>query len=418
MRVSSKYHFKSTSLYAFFMWLILRLKYIPESKECHFFSYQAEMAKYHVGSSNNKDSIKALIERNPYFEDLIDLKQNAETVVNYTWDKENNITLTPHGMMTFKRGLHCNGAVFVDDALADPAEKLDPTKVHRINDIFFKQIMDIPDEGVPMHVVGTAQTQEDFYFDERVKEEFAVKVMPAFKNAKINDVGEIIDGEPLWPEWLNKKQLLSRQKLRGVKTFSQEYMCNPVYDSSSFFKREQIEPLVKHQSVSKFEPSDSDVIAGYDLGKHSHPSHFAVHRIKDGKRKQLVSKWFDRMDYIDQIDIIEGYIERLGIYKVYFDNSRGELETLEEQGKLPSEFEGINFTRKNKNAMATEFEIAVNSKRIEFVEDKRQLNQILVVDNDLKARETTQGHGDSFWSNALTFADALESKVEMYIPTT
>ena len=51
--------------------------------------------------------------------------------------------------------------------------------------------------------------------------------------------------------------------------------------------------------------------------------------------------------------------------------------------------------------MATNFEKMVENNEVELLNDRRMLDQILVVDNDLQALETPEGHGDSFWSIAL-----------------
>jgi len=419
MRVSAKYHFKSTSLYAHFMWLLLKMRYDDKPRECHFFSYQAELAGYHVGSKSNKDSIKALIRRNPYFHEVVDNKIYAETVIDYTWDGVSNITLTPHGLLTFKRGLHCNGAVYVDDALQDPAEKLNPKVIYRINDIFYSQVIDIPDDGVPLHVVGTAQTRDDFYFDERSKHEFNIRINPAVTDAKVDKDGWLLGGTPLWKEWLDLEKLQHRQRVRGIKVFSQEYMCNPVYSADSFFKREQLDSLVKQKNVHQYEAStDEDVIAGFDIGKHAHPSHLAVYAVKGDNWRQLLSKWFDRVNYTDQVDYIKEMIEALDIDTVYYDATRGELEALEELGELPVEFEPVIFSRRSKHALATQFEIRVEKNRITFVADDRQISQIVAVTNDLDAIQSKEGHGDSFWSNALCFKELTEDTADMVILNT
>jgi len=417
MRVSARVHFKSMSLYAHVMWHILKLRYNEETVENHYFSYKAEMASYHVGSRSNKDNIRSLIQANPYFKGIIDNKPNAEALLDYSWTaKGARYTLHPHGMLTFKRGLHCNGTLYIDDALQDPSERLDPKIIYKINDIFYTQVIDIPiGEKSQIHVVGTAQTKHDFYFDKRSKEDFAIMVLPAVSDPTVSEDGFINGGVALWPEWFDLKELMKRQRARGLKTFSQEYMCNPVYSADSFFKMEQLTPLIKFKNVLEFNPEASIVVSGYDIGKHAHPAHFCIFEINKGYRKQLLSKWFDRVDYIDQVRYIEDAIDEYGIDTVYYDATRGELEALEEQGNLPAEFEPINFSKKSKHSMATQFEIAVNNKTIGFVEDTRQIEQILQVVNDLSAIETKGGHGDSFWSIALSFCDEIDAKADIYI---
>ena len=69
--------------------------------------------------------------------------------------------------------------------------------------------------------------------------------------------------------------------------------------------------------------------------------------------------------------------------------------------------EGVNFTQKKKFEIAAQFEKAVKNKKIVLLADDRQKRQILNCDNDLKSMDTPEGHGDSFWSNALAIDAAL-----------
>ena len=54
-----------------------------------------------------------------------------------------------------------------------------------------------------------------------------------------------------------------------------------------------------------------------------------------------------------------------------------------------------------KNRITPEFEKRVQNKQIELIPDRRMIDQILLVNNEFKAFETSEGHGDSFWSIAL-----------------
>jgi hypothetical protein len=418
IRVSARVHFKSLSLYAYVMWLVLRMRYTHTSMEGHYFSYKSDMAKYHLGDPLNIDNIKSLIARNPYFHGIRDNKAQAESIINYTWDGISNFAMKPAGMLSFKRGLHCNGPVLIDDALHDPAEKLDPRTVKRINTTFFAQILDIPIGDRPeIHVVGTAQTDRDFYFDERVKEEgFKVKVMPALSNLKTDEYGWIIDGTPLWKEWMDLDTHKRKQKGRGIKVYAQEYLCDPAYSANTFFKKWQFEalPKVEQKLTTDYNP-EVEVVAGWDLGKHSHPAHFTVIEKRGDARVQVFDKWFDGVDYTEQLDFIKDKVNDLNIDNVYYDATRGELEVLTERGELPAEFVGISFTRKIKFALATEFEKAVTNKKLSIIDNDRTIDQICTVDNELNAPETKDGHGDSFFSFSLAFADRMQAEPELYI---
>ncbi len=46
-----------------------------------------------------------------------------------------------------------------------------------------------------------------------------------------------------------------------------------------------------------------------------------------------------------------------------------------------------------------------DSRTVDLVDDPRQHNQLLAVNNNLQAVESPQGHGDSFWSVALALPE-------------
>jgi len=414
MRVSARDHFKSTSLYADFMWRLWKHAY--ENKEYHYFSYQDSMAGYHISK------IKRMIFDNPYFDQCIDLKPTAESVISYSWDYDSHkvaytiITMQPHGLLSFKRGIHCDG-VYVDDPFQDPDNAMILTKIEKINKIIKTQILDMPKRGGFCKIVGTPQTTADFFFDEEMKKKFALVVQPAEKD-KVNKIA-------LWPEHMSWKELQIRKATRGSKIYNQEYLCSPVYSENSFFKEEELNKVVNTNLPNRsiFDtitgPENFDTIGGWDLGKKRHPAHFSVFQIQmvNGKRKavQIHQVFFDRWDYAGnddeqfnpdkptQISYVNQAIKEFKIDKVFCDNTRGELTTLEERKELPPQLVLVTFTSKNKYSMATEFEKGVNQEFIELQNDQRMIRQILQVTNDLQAVETHEGHGDSFWSIALCF---------------
>lgn len=407
MRVSAKDHFKSTSLYADFMQQLIKHPF--ENREYHYFSYQDQLAAYHIYK------IKDLIKNNPYFQNITDCKTTAEGVIKYTWDGGKHFTtMEPHGLLAFKRGIHCHG-VYVDDPFQDPDNKLILTKVYKINHIIKTQILDMPLKGGFCKIVGTPQTNTDFFFDKEMHKKFKILIQPAEKDVK-NKVA-------LWPEHMGWDELQARKLIRGIKIYNQEYLCSPVYAENSFFTEAEIMEVVNPelQNLSIFDiikgPENYETIGGWDLGKKRHPAHFTVFQIKvvDGVKKavQIHQAFFDSWDYAGnddeqfnpdkptQISYIKQAIKNFKIDKIFADNTRGELTTLEERKELPPEISLETFTSKDKYSMATDFEKSVNQKYIELQNDGRMIRQMLVVTNDLQAVETPEGHGDSFWSIAL-----------------
>ena len=396
IRVSARDHMKSMAFYAYIMWLLW--KHHDENAEGQYFSYNAKMAAYHTAK------IKTAIGCNPYFAGVIDKKTYSESGIDYSWDGVHRFTITPRGLLEFKRGIHSR-YIFVDDPMQDPENKLIPTKITRINDIMRTQILDMAQRE--LHVVGTPQTNGDFFFDPSFTSRFSVQILPAV----VSDEKQIA----LWPEWMDYDELMAKKVERGEKAFNQEYLCSPVYAEEAF-----ILPSVYDSRVDKSLPNwtiegwrgrkevpDRDRVGGFDIGKRSHPSHFAIFEHDTDKEKwiQIHSKWMDNWDYTDQVEYLVEAADAFGLYSLRYDNTRGEFEGMEERGELPACMEPVVFTHKSKHGMATDFDRALTSGDIVLLNDERQRAQVLVVTNDLQAPVTPQGHGDSFFSLCLAIKD-------------
>ena len=69
----------------------------------------------------------------------------------------------------------------------------------------------------------------------------------------------------------------------------------------------------------------------------------------------------------------------------------------------------MHFTTKSKNTMAQIFEQYVHSDNLYLIKDERQRQQIISVNNELKAPETPMGHGDAFFSIAMALQAVHET---------
>lgn len=428
-RIGARDHLKSTGVYGYLMWRLL--KSFGKNEDWDYFSFQAKMAKHHIAK------IKRLITGNPYFQSLIDLKPTSEGTIQYSWigDAAHIFSVTPHGMLAFKRGLHGYGAI-VDDPFQDPENKLLLTVIKKINSVFVTQIMDIPSHE--LHVVGTAQTNYDFFFDKKIMSRFAVMIKPAVKTAKAPD--QWTDADVAWPEHMNANELRARLVERGRKIFNQEYLVTPAYAENSFFKEVDLQKVIQSNPPLSYRipyETKNTMVGGWDLGKKSHPAHLVVYEIIRTVEQpptppvnplsittpapppakvvktvwvQRLQFWMDGWDYTKQVEFAHTIIQNLKVDKLFYDNTRGELESLAEQHLLKPQLKPVVFSAKTKAAMATEFEKAVNNGTIILLDDPRQLEQILAVTNDLDAQEGPNGHGDSFWSNALCFQYLLANQ--------
>ena len=322
------------------------------------------------------------------------------------------MTLDPKSLLSFKRGIHPDWLA-VDDPFQDPDNKLEPTSVLKINDVFKKQILDMPKVGGELHVVGTPQTPQDFFFDTTVMRRFSVVVQPAI----ISEAERIAR----WPEYMPFEELLERREERGAKVFNQEYICNT---EDAWLEEVDVlaavnQELPNRSVFTKHTNLTGDISAGFDIGKKRNPSHLAIYETKEGTSTQLHSMWMDGWDYTNgtgeydpnhptQFEYLLMAKESFGIDRLLYDATRGEFDAIADAGKMPPEFEPVLFTKKRMVGMASTLSDRMTQHTIQMLDDQRQQTQLLAVNNNLQAIETPQGHGDSFWSTAMAIPDKEE----------
>ena len=396
MDISARDHFKSTRLYAEIMFDIFTTEH---DLECHYFSYQQGMSAYHLSK------LKKMIQANPFFKGMIDLSPMAQSAINY----DNGLATykaLPEGLLAFKRGIHAE-RIYIDDPLKDPENKLAPTAIYKINNVIKTEMFAMVKKGGIFRVVGTPQTNNDFFFDKQLQTKFSVSIKPAI----VDEAKHIV----IFPEWKSYEELCEIRETIGDKAFNQEYMTKPSYSENSYIDRKDLQKVVDTSLAQAVKyDGGNDVVAGFDIGKKAHPAHLAIYERwtdkDDGKYRyrQLLSKWFDHIEYKDQLDFLLHAIEAYQIDVLRYDNTRGEFEGFAEQGLLHRCMKPVSFNVKTNNAMAASFSTVVIEGRCSIIDDVRQVDQILQVNNELQAIESPQGHGDSFWSNALALWEEKE----------
>lgn len=399
MDISARDHFKSMRLYARVMWAIFTME---KSGEGHYFSFNSDMAAYHLGK------IKAMISQNHYFIEYTDNKPTADSILSYTFHGS-TLTFTPQGLLAFKRGIHAD-YIFIDDPLRDPENKLKPTVIEKINRIMKQEMYSMVKAKGECRVVGTPQTWQDFFFDAQLKRKFHTRVL----DSMVDEVNRIA----LWPEWKTFDDLEEIRNDLGNNSFNQEYRCQPAYAENSYIKREFLLNVVSSRESLELKPhrgiENCEVVGGFDIGKKTHPSHLALFEIIRKHNtpffRQLFSKWMDHWEYTDQLEYLEQCIDIFNVNIIRYDNTRGEFEGFAERGQLPPQLKPINLTGRNRFGITANFDSLVTSETIELINDQRQTNQILAVNSDLEAMQSPDGHGDSFWSVALAVYDTADRR--------
>lgn len=411
MYITGRGHFKSTRLYARLMWHLLRFKVMPKTKEGWYFSYNQDMSAYHLGK------VRELIAVNPFYHELTNFKGQTDSVLGFAMlrngqplDRAPKFVVKPSGLLVFKRGIHAD-LIYVDDPLKDPENKLKPTVITKVNRIIKTELLPMVNKGGECYIVGTPQTNDDFFFDAELKTRFATWFTPAI----VDEVQHI----PLWPEYYSYADLMQIKAAQGDKTFAQEYMASPVYNEDSYIDREA---LIQASTEACWKKRDwleylrnEFVVGGFDIGKKVHPSHLALFIrtfYTDGRTgeekvryRQIFSYWLDGWQYNKQYEFLNDIIAMFNVSVLYYDNTRAEFEGFAEEGKLDPAMVPVTLNARNQTIMATNLDTLLSNGDITFINERRQQSQLLAVDNTLQALESVEGHGDSFWSVAMAVSD-------------
>lgn len=386
-----RFHFKSTILgHAFSVWKLLKS---TRDSNILYLSYSDTMSRYHISEINKT------INRNPVLKEyMVNRSPKADFSFRY-YINGHPCEILHGGLFSFKRGLHTNGLI-ADDILRDPENALNMGQLDKVTDHFLTESLYIPLKDDPVIVLGTPMLPGDLLDKLKDDDRFFTRVLPA------------LDPEPgrkvLLPELYSEEWLLQQQKARP-KSFASEFLLVPHLTTEAYFDAEEIkacenEDLINYDAYKEFDGPAGDVFAGFDVGKRRHPSHVVLFKKRGEVLQQIHQAWLDNWSYTDQVEYLNTLAETFNIKTGYVDNTRGELE---DRG-LDGCWKSLNFTQKSKRTMASIFEKYVQSNKVQLLADSRQTEQILCVNNELKAPEGPQGHGDSFFSIAMAMQAAFE----------
>ena len=394
-----RFHFKSTLLgHAFSVWRLLKAR---RDTSILYLSYSDTMARYHISEINKT------VQRNPILMDMLTARNTrAEFQFRYTVNNK-PVEILHGGLFSFKRGMHVNGALIADDILRDPENPLQLGEINKIEDHFMTESMFIPNQEAPVIVLGTPMLPDDLLSKLQRDDRFISRVLPALDPTPERHV--------LMPELYSEEWLLAQQKARP-KSFASEFLLQPSFQTESYFNREDIEKcedktLREFSAFKKYDKQPNEqLFAGFDVGKKRHPSHLVIFSRVGEELRQINQTWLDGWNYSEQIKFLNEVSQNFQLDKGYIDNTRGELE---DRG-LDQAWHPMSFTAKSKHTMSQIMEEYVHGGKLKLIKDERQTQQIISVNNDLKAPVTPMGHGDAFFSIAMAVQAAWETTVFKY----
>jgi hypothetical protein len=393
--LAPRMHLKSTILnHAFVFWNLFKG---AGDVDALVFSYKDQLAREHLAIT------KRLIKLNPYTRLWRDRRASSDYLINFEVTFGDGLTwlgkADGSGILSASRGRHPK-LVVCDDILSDYANALETTQLQRIDNIFRQVVMSLPDPHAPLIVVGTPQSYEDTLFQ--------LKDDPTFHWMREPAVFDDTTQATLWPERFDYRGLMRQRAAIKDRAFQVEYLLIPAAFADAFLAPGRVrdcvdEDLTMYSLETPFSnPHHFPVYMGVDVGKSLHPSHLSVFlQGPDGTLVMLYHEFMDHLNYAAQTKHINRVIQHFDVTKGYHDNTRAELE---DRG-LSKRLRGVRFTKSKKANMAVLFERRIDASGDEpgivLLPDGRMLRQISAVTKDLKSVETSEGHGDTFWSIAL-----------------
>ena len=389
--VLPRYHLKSTLLgYAGVLYRML-----TSYGDGVYISYKDELANYHVSN------IKNIVRDNPRLSEVIrDLSPNSDVTINYRIGVK-RLRVFSSGIFGVKRGIHTDLLVVVDDILGNLENPMLLTDLEKVKRIFETEIVNIPNKGCPLFVFGTVIDTSDLLFKLKDDPNFKCIWMPALYPDPEHGV--------LWDtkydkEWLQKRKGTTPSQWRA---FATEFLLTPMVSADAFLTKEDLDGVIdntlkNHSIYQPFNKEDKYIVAGFDVGKRRSPSHLSVFvSDEDDNLKMIHQSFWDGVDYIKQVELLNTAIINFDIDKLYWDATRGELEDrgLPKRVCIPIKFTGRG--QRNQNSFAVDFATRVESKTVSLIDDDRFILEIARLNKNLKAVETPMGHADSFWSCAL-----------------
>ena len=402
--VMPRMHFKSTILgHGFSIWTLLK----KPGNEVVYLSYSDQMSQRHISEINKEVKDNAQLS-----EWMTDRTPKSDNSFRYMVGGR-RAEVMHHGLFSFQRGLHVDGAMVADDILRDLANPLDVTQMQKVEEQFMTANLFIPNPGSPIIVIGTPMMSGDI-FDQLAKDErFIYRRLPVFDEEYKKY--RKYDSNVLFPERYDTDWLKAHQEAKP-KSFASEFMLEPYLAGEAYFTADEIraveDPTLKKVSIRTpyITEEGEEIFAGFDVGKKRHPSHLAIFSRKGDKITQLYEEWLEGWNYDDQAEFLNDIARKFPITRAYIDLTRGELEDRQlDVAWLPK-----IFTQRNKFEMAQIFEQAVFSGNLTLLAEDRQRGQIVSTSNDLKAPEMPDGHGESFISLGLALQAAYELRAYGY----
>lgn len=419
---------KSVMLRLRAMWRMWRLKMGEQNPEYEalYLSLTEPLAAKHTAK------LKRYIKGSPLFKDVVD-ETDAESVIKMRLPNGKRFMVEPGGVLGGQRGQHPD-ELFLDDILGDVTTQsvpMDIATINKVTDIILSSLQYLPRANGAIIGAGTPQTSDDFFAVAEGSVEGYEKEMGGLRWKVERFPVEDVNGKSVMPELYPDERLVALRGTDGSRqwiAYQKEMLVRP---SRQIFKTFLPKGLIETCIVPEEpfgEPSES--VGALDMGKRVHPGHLVFFAPTSGGRiKQILSRWYDKCELREMIADASEYAELFNARIVYVDNTRADFEAVDEQGfvvlsekdefgndipetrrvvEITRTLTPIVITRKVRWPMGQRMRLALESGKVLLLPDDRQKRQLLLVDQQLEAAETAEGHAEPFTTIGLAIQAAFE----------
>lgn len=311
-----------------------------------------------VSNSQNQSTelisrIKTEIETNDYLSTISFDRTNKARVKMLEKGNRNKIDSLSFGSSI--RGLHPR-IVIVDDPLNER------DSLATIYKFFFADMLPLVKHDGYMHVVGTPFSFDDLYSElKKPEKHFNVATYPAING----DTEEV-----LWPERWSYEDLMERKALQGDWLFSQEYLCNPVDDSTSIFPADLVNGCIDTRiGFQEYPRSDCRYTIGVDwsIGTKSSSDYAVVTVLEDDMKGhvRIANVWREnQVDYDVQIDALLKFNDFYKPSRIFIEDNAFQAIFKQILSKQKIPVKGYTTTQKNKEKDVFALHSAFENKRL------------------------------------------------------
>lgn len=199
-----------------------------------------------------------------------------------------------------------------------------------------------------------------------------------------------------------------------MEDFQQEFECNYVDESFSFYPYELILPCthaahVLYNDFTDIPEPEGRIVAGFDIGRTHDRSELAVFEENKGQFTGRLLRSYDRVPFAEQEADLRRMLEHLPVARLSIDRSGIGMNLAENLSRDYPQVVAEAFSNESKERWATDFKILLQRRDVALPRQRELVSQIHSIKRrvlpsgkiSFDADKTARGHADRYWAVAL-----------------